>query len=186
MDFSLWLSRSSAISHIIQSYTFDVKDFVLIFVIGMFLVILALLGFGFYLWHLKSSNEHTQSRLLNILIMFVTINRALTQDEFEENEHFLRSLRVTAMHVIAVSFLFLLISIATVLNHFKPGLYLDVSLNWRHKIAIPVMVISFILAEHTIYSSCHRQNETFMCEPFIIRTMEIYKGESKVILLTIV
>ena len=69
---------------------------------------------------------------------------------------------------IAVSVLFLLNSFATVLNHFKPGAYLSMSLNWRYKIAIPVMVISFILIEHTIHASCHQQEK---CEAFLIRTM---------------
>ena len=45
----------------------------------------------------------------------------------EENENAkMSATRVSATHVIAISVLFLLISIATVLNHFKPGLYLDI------------------------------------------------------------
>ena len=67
IDFSLWESRSRAVNDFIRHYSFDMTDFVLISLLGFFLVISALLGFGFYLWHLKSSNEHTQSRLLNIL-----------------------------------------------------------------------------------------------------------------------
>ena len=67
IDLSLWESRSSAFHDFIKYYSFDIKNFVIISVLGFFLVTTALLGFGFYLWFLKGSNEHTQSRLLNIL-----------------------------------------------------------------------------------------------------------------------
>ena len=75
---------------------------------------------------------------------------------------------------IAVSVLFLLNSFATVLNHFKPGLYLDISLKWRHKIAIPVMVASFILTEQTLDASCGHLDKIFKvwkCKAFRVRTM---------------
>ena len=159
-------------------------------------MITAVLGFGFFLWHLKSSNEHTQCRLLNILNGYLsavcmtfspaTFTRILlTQrsttkiyykdvpdDEILETEQMI--LRVTITHGLAVSVLFLLISFATVLNHFKPGLYLDISLKWRHKIAIPVMVISFILAEQTFQASCGNLDTTFKvskCETLRLKTL---------------
>ena len=75
---------------------------------------------------------------------------------------------------IAVSVLFLLNSFATVLNHFKPGAYLSMSLNWRYKIAIPVMVTSFILAEHTLHASCDHWDPIFKvleCKTLILMTM---------------
>ena len=75
---------------------------------------------------------------------------------------------------IAVSVLFLLNSFATVLNHFKPGAYLSMSLNWRHKIAIPVMIISFILTEQSFHASCDHWDKidnVLKCEVFRIRTM---------------
>ena len=67
MDFSLWELRGTAVIDFIRSYSIDTTDFLVIYLLGFFLVTSALLGFGFYLWHLKSSNEHTRSRLLNIL-----------------------------------------------------------------------------------------------------------------------
>ena len=67
IDFSLWESRSQAINDFIRHYSFDTIGFVFISLLGFFPVISAMLGFGFYLWHLKTSNEHTQNRLLNIL-----------------------------------------------------------------------------------------------------------------------
>ena len=72
IDFSLWESRSKAVNAFIKYYSFDITDFVIISVIGFILVILSLHGFGFYLWHLKTSNEQTQSRLLNILYGYLS------------------------------------------------------------------------------------------------------------------
>ena len=192
IDFSLWESRSRAVNDFIRHYSFDMTDFVLISLLGFFLVISALLGFGFYLWHLKSSNEHTQSRLLNILNGYLSAvcmifspavlnsilhlqrlptkiyNKDVQDDELLENEQII--VRVNATHGIAVSVLFLLISFATVLNHFKPGAYLSMSLNWRHKIAIPVMVTSFILAEHTFHASCNHWDPIFK----VLRARRLY------------
>ena len=67
IDFSLWEIRSKAVNDFITHYSFDTTDCVLISLLGFLLVISALLGHGFYIWHFKSSDEHTQSRLLNIL-----------------------------------------------------------------------------------------------------------------------
>ena len=67
IDFSLWESRCKAVNDFIIYYSFDTTDFVLISLLGFLLVISALLGHGFYIWHFKTSNEQTQSRLLNIL-----------------------------------------------------------------------------------------------------------------------
>ena len=116
IDFSLWESRSQAINDFIRHYSFDTIGFVFIPLLGFFLVISAMLGFGFYLWHLKTSNEHTQNRLLNILNGYLS-------------------------------------------GYFKPGLYLDMSLNWRHKIAIPVMATSFIFTEQAFNASCDHWDE---------------------------
>ena len=72
IDFSLWESRNKAVNAFISYYSFDITDFVFISVFGFFLVILSLLGFGFYLWYLKTGNEHTQSRILNILYGYLS------------------------------------------------------------------------------------------------------------------
>ena len=81
-----------------------------------------------------------------------------------------------ATHVIAISVLFLLISIATVLNHFKPGVYLEISLKWRHKIFIPVMIINFILTEQALHAPCDHLDEiekVLKCEALKMKTMVI-------------
>ena len=72
IDFSLWESRSRAVNDFIRYYSFAIAEFEIISVLGFLLVISAVLGFGFYLWHLKSSNEQTQSRLLNILYGYLS------------------------------------------------------------------------------------------------------------------
>ena len=194
IDFSLWESRIKAVNDFITHYSFDTTGFVFISLLGFLLVISAMLGFGFYLWHLKNSNQHSQIRLLNILngylsavcmilspavfIMVLHVQSLTTKiyykdvpvNEFLENEKMIE--RVTVIHIIGVSVLFLLISFATVLNHFKPGLYLDISLNWRHKFAIPVMVISFILAEQILHASC-LLSPVSKCKVVRMRTMVI-------------
>ena len=84
------------------------------------------------------------------------------------------AIRVSATHIIAISVLFLIISFATVLNHFKPGLYLDISLKWRHMFAIPVMATSFILTEHILHASCDHLDTIFKvykCKVVRMRTM---------------
>ena len=193
-DLNLWESKIAAINEFILSYSFETTapPIMILSFFGLFLVISSQLGFGFFLWHLKNSNEHTQSRLLNILngyfsavcmtsspavfntFLQASIIRVLSNNELKKNEYFLMSVRVVFTHLIAVSVLFLLISCATVLNHFKPGLYLDVSLNWRHKIAIPVMIISFILTEQSFHASCDHWDTIFKvwkCKTFRMRTM---------------
>ena len=45
----------------------------LILILQISLTITALLGFGLYLWYLKSSEDQTQSRLLNILNGYLSL-----------------------------------------------------------------------------------------------------------------
>ena len=196
IDFSIWESRSLAVNNFIRHCSFDITDFVIISVIGFVLVILSLLGFGFFLWYLKTSNEHTQRRLLNILNGYLSavcmifspavLNsilhlqrlptkiyvKDLPENELPDESKIIARLTITLS--IAISAILLLISIATVLNHFKPGLYLDISLNWRHKIAIPIMVTSFILIEYTLHTSCAHSDtifKVFKREAFKMKTM---------------
>ena len=198
MDFSLWESRSLAVNNFIRHCSFDITDFFIIFFFGSFLVISAQLGFGFYLWYLKSSNEHTQSRLLNILngylsaacmifspavlnsILYIQrlptqiYNKDLPENELPDESKIIA--RVTIILSIAVSVLLLLISFATVLNHFKPGVYLEISLKWRHKIFIPVMIINFILTEQALHAPCDHLDEiekVLKCEALKMKTMVI-------------
>ena len=175
--FYLWKSRSASfIDLTISSTTVDNTEAVVILFVGLFLMFVSVLGFSFYLWHLKGSSEHAQGRLLNILngylsvacmgcspatlnmiifwLMFLQKSLYDKKGERWHGEHFFKSVRVLIFHIIAISGIFLLISLATVINHFKPGLYLQISLAWRHKIAIPFLLFIFVVIEHSLlYSS---------------------------------
>ena len=150
----------------------------IILILRFILTITALLGFGLYLWYLKSSNDQSQSRLLNVLNGYLsltcigfclTLLSVLIQKEQDESYSYFIVVRISAVHIIAVSTIFLLISWATILNHFKPGLYLDISVSWSHKIAIPSLMLCFILAEQAVNFSCP---EKFLkCEVFRVRTL---------------
>ena len=139
------------------------------------LTTVAFLGFGFYLWYLKSSDNQSQSRLLNILNGYLSLTCmgfSLTlfyASQQDEDERLLIWARISAVFVIAVSAIFLLISWATILNHFKPSLYLDISISWNHKIAIPLSIFAFILTEQAVNFSC--PEKFLQCEVFRLRTM---------------
>lgn len=184
----IWKARSIAFNDLLRSFNVESIDFVIIYVFGFCMVLSALIGFSFYLWNLKNSPEHTQSRLLNILHGYLAVAcmggspavfnvmlqlvisayRALHDNKLWRNKQFDWSIRVTAFHFIAFSTMFLLISIATVISHFKPGLYLDISLAWRHKVAIPVLLSIFALTENSLRSSCDHLEKAFRCE--VVRT----------------
>ena len=104
-----------------------------VLILQISLSITALLGFGLYLWYLKSSDDQSQSRLLNILNGYLSVtcigfsltlfaNYALQLTQTRQGT--LIALQISAVHIIAISSIFLLISFATILNHFKPGLTL--------------------------------------------------------------
>ena len=137
------------------------------------LTIVALLGFGFYLWHLKSNGDQSQSRLLNILNGYLSLtcmgfSLTLFYASHQEGRIMIFT-RISAVHIIAVSTIFLLVSWATILNHFKPSLYLDISVSWSHRIAIPLSIFAFILTEQAINFTCP---EKFLkCEVYRIRTI---------------
>ena len=70
---NIWISRSTAFNDLIQSFNVEEKDLVIICVFGLSMVMMALIGFSFYLWNLKSSDEDTRSRLLNILHGYLSV-----------------------------------------------------------------------------------------------------------------
>ena len=140
----------------------------LILLLQISLTIISLLGFGLYLWYLKSSGDQSQSRLLNILngyLSLTCIGFSLVLITIQLDQDIL--VDIGGVHIIAISTIFVLISGATILNHFKPDLYLDISVSWRNKVAIPSLIFAFILAEQTLYFSCP---ENF-CKIFRVRTL---------------
>ena len=141
----------------------------------MFLLMLAVclltvivLGFGFYLWFFFTSSEHSQVRLLNILNVYLSIGciggsvvafiKILASGlGYPENsiEHI-----VVGFHLVVIAVTFLIISLATFLNQFKPEIYLDLSVAWRHSVALPTIGILCIIVEAFILYHCGSSLET--------------------------
>ena len=146
---------------------------VLIFILRTSLTLTAILGFGLYLWYLKSSDEHYQSRLLNFLNGYLAlICIGFTSFLFvifivQPQEDLIA--RIGSFFIIAVSAIFVFISGATILKHFMPGLYLDISVTWSHKIAIPISAFVFILVEQLLHYSCPEMS--LECMVFRTRTL---------------
>ena len=115
-------------------------------ILKLLLLVTAVIGFGFYLWFLISSNDQTQERLLNILNGYLSV-ACLGFCPFAYSYDFVNEgllplyIRSGIPFIIAITTSFLLISFATILNHFKPDMYLDLSLTWKHKIAFPAMIV---------------------------------------------
>ena len=140
----------------------------------MFLLMLAVcllavivLGFGFYLWFFFNSSEHSQVRLLNILNVYLSIGciggsvvafiKILASGlGYPENstEHV-----VVGFHMVAITVTFLIISLATFLNQFKPEVYLDLSVAWRHSVALPTIGLFCIIVENFILYHCGYSSE---------------------------
>ena len=131
------------------------------------LSVTAFFGFGFYLWFLYSSNDQFQGRLLNILNGYLSV-ACMGFCPFAyihgnlNNELQLICLRTGAPFLIAIATTFLLLSFATILNHFKPGLYLELSLKWKHKIAVPNMIVFCILVDQ--FMNLHCPEDFLKCE----------------------
>ena len=122
------------------------------FILTLFLSITAFLGFSFYLWFLSTSDDQTQTRLLNILNGYMAgicmgLSPIVFISFYGNDELFKLGFRITAHFILAIPINFLLISFATILNHFKPDAYLNLSLHWKHKIIIPILLFSLILTE---------------------------------------
>ena len=54
------------------------------------------------------------------------------------------NVRVGVTLVSALAITFLLITFASAMRNFRPSLYLDISLRWRNKVAMPVLVLLVI------------------------------------------
>ena len=179
-NLSMWISPAANLSDWSNSQSiFDQAGPVFLLILRIFLVTVALLGFGLYLWFMKISNDHAQCRLLNILNGYLSVTcmglspTLLLHTVYSEqyNQTFVG---ISGTFIIAVTFIFLLISVATILNHFKPSLYLDLSLSWRHKIAIPCLLFSSIMTENLANFSC--EEKLIKCEVTRIRTFVMIPG----------
>ena len=183
LSFPLWQSRINTISGLLGSFvTAQTIYSVCLFVLGALLVVAALLGFSFYLWYLKCNTDPTQSRLLNILngyfsivcmsgslALFYSFKLQLQPNYGTHQKAYQHSIRVSGAHLIAISITFLLISIATIFNHFKPNIYLEISIGWRHKVAIPALLCSFLLLDQVTHMSCDQSNHYIECRVAMVR-----------------
>ena len=70
---------------------------------------------------------------------------------------------VVGFHLVVIAVTFLIISLATFLNQFKPEIYLDLSVAWRHSVALPTIGILCIIVEAFILYHCSSslENECF-------------------------
>ena len=150
------------------------ESFYLIF--RLFLSVSAFLGFGFYLWFLSISDDQTRRRLLNMLNGYnsgvcMVFCPVIFISYYANDEQFKLWFRIAVPFFIAMSIIFLLISFATLLNHFKPDAYLELSLLWKHKIVIPLLLFSFIFIEELAHRSCP---EFVECQAYKIRMFLIF------------
>lgn len=78
---------------------------------------------------------------------------------------------ISGAHLIAISITFLLISIATILNHFKPNVYLELSIGWNNKLAFPTVLLLFLLLDQVTHMSCQQPREYIECRVALVRTL---------------
>ena len=128
-------------------------------ILRLLLAVTAFAGFGFYLWFFCSSNDQTQRRLLNILNGYLSVAcmgfcPLIYVYDYLSIELQSVNFRLGTPFVIAVTILFLLLSFATFLNHFQPDIYLDLSVTWKHKMAVPAIIVFCIIVEQMMNHPC--------------------------------
>ena len=181
-----WQIRAETISGLLGPFfTAQTIYSMSLVVFGVILVVAAILGFSFYLWYLKCNKDPTQSRLLNILngyfsiicmsgtlALFYSLKLQLPLNYGTHQEGaYQQSIRISGAHLIAISITFLLISIATIFNHFKPNIYLEISICWSHKVAIPAMACSFLVMDQVTHMSCDQSDRYIECRVSMVRKL---------------
>ena len=151
--------------------------------LGFCLMIISDLGFSFYLWYLNTSSDQSQSRLLNLLNGYLGVACMgcgltafsaivmLTFPHADQTYLYQLNVRSGVAHVSVISVIFLLISVATILSHFKPSLYLEISLKWRNRVAIPVMFLISVLSENALRLPCITPETIAQCEVARLRSI---------------
>ena len=163
-NISLWDSVNRMSPDVGTLDTFDIHPIrtVLLLCLASCLLTIVTSGFSFYLWFYITSDDQSKCRLLNILNAYLAmacIGGSLTAFfsmvtialgyEDQVVEHAIAGFMMTV-----VTGSFLLASVATFLNHFKPNLYLDISISWRHCVALPTILFSTILIRVLVNISC--------------------------------
>ena len=148
---SLWISNLPDLDTVFSRKNVDTSPVFLI-LLGLVLLIITGLGYGFYLWYLNTSSDQGQRRLLNILYGYLSLIcmmgalcgfMVIVGDQTQA----WNSIRVRVSLMSALTLTFLLISLATIMSHFKPSLYLEMSLKWKNGVAIPVfLVLVFVIS----------------------------------------
>ena len=134
-----------------------------LFMLAVCLLAIVLLCFGFYIWFFVTSSEHSQVRLLNILHVYLSvgciegsITTFIIMLASGLGYHDTSTERILAgFHMVAISVTFLFISIATLLKQFKPDVYLDLSVAWRHSVALLTLLVFCISVDVSIFYYCH-------------------------------
>ena len=139
---------------------------VILYPVGLCCMIISYFGFSFYLWYLYSSQDHVQNSLLNNLYGYmslvcmgggltaITVIILLAFPEGDQTYVWQLIVRAGVSFVSALAITFLLITFASALRNFRPSLYLDISLRWRNKVAMPVLVLIVIFTENMLRLAC--------------------------------
>ena len=143
-----------------------------IFILRILLVVIATLGFSFYIWFLSISDEQFQKRILNILHSYLAVaclglGPVSIIMPYVYGQPYEFCIRIGAFFITAITIIFLLISVAANLMHFRPGVYLELS--WNHKIAALTLLAIFIFAEQLLNFSCPR--DVAECEASNLRRL---------------
>ena len=136
---------------------------IFLLMLAVCLLAIIFLGYGFYIWFFITRSEHSQVRLLNILNVYLSVIGIggsvtgyiimLTSGLGFPINNVVSFL--AGFHLVALTATFLLISLATFLNQFKPNLYLDLSVAWRHSVAIPAILLFCIIVDALIFNYCN-------------------------------
>ena len=140
---------------------------IFLFMLAFCLLAISLFGFGFYIWFFVTSSEQSQVRLLNILNVYfsfgcigasVTAFGTMLASGLGYHDTNLELILV-GFHLVAIMMSLLLISLATLLKQFKPEAYLDLSMAWRHSVALPTMLLFCISVVASVFYHCHNSLE---------------------------
>ena len=149
---------------------------VILMSVSLTCMIISCFGFSFYLLYLSCSPDHVQNSLLNILYGYmslvcmgggltaITVIALLAFPEGDQTYIWQLNVRAGVTLVSALAITFLLITFASALRNFRPSLYLDISLRWRNKVAMPVLVLIVIFIENMLRLSCIGSENVSQCE----------------------
>ena len=149
---------------------------VILISVGITCMIISCFGFSFYLWYLNSSQDHVQNSLLNNLYGYmslicmggglsaITVIVLLVFPEGDQTDLWQLNVRAGVTFTCTLAITFLLITFSSALRNFRPSLYLDISLRWRNKVAMPVLVLIVIFIENMMRLSCDGSENISQCE----------------------